>query len=221
MPDDVVVTDDAATIAAQAAVDTETARLAAEQAAATPTAPVTPAAPVVPDTYTYTLPDGVTADAAIVERTTAIARELGLGNDAAQKLLDKGVASEKEATEQRTAIIDSWKPGGTEFVKRDETWKAQALADKELGAGDPAKFAVHVEKAQQALAKYGPELKAYLNETGLGSHPAAIKFLSRIGAAMSEGAPVVGTIGGTPKAKSLAAELYPQHYDENGVPKSA
>lgn len=216
MPDDVVVPpDDAATLAAQALVDAETARLAAEQAAATPIPVV--AAPVVPDKYEYTLPEGLTADAAIVERTTAIARELGLGNDAAQKLLEQGVASEKEATAAREAIIESWKPGGAEYVKRDETWKAQALADKDLGAGDPAKFAVHVEKAQQALAKYGPELKAYLNDTGLGSHPAAIKFLSRIGAAMSEGGMIVGSIGGSPKAKSDAETLYPQHYDNKSA----
>ncbi|MDB4893140.1 MAG: hypothetical protein JWL61_4995 [Gemmatimonadetes bacterium] len=205
MPDDIVVPPegqpDAATLAAQAAVDAETARLAAEQ--------------VVPEQYEYTLPEGLAADAAIVERTSAIARDLGLGNDAAQKLLEKGVASEKEATEQREAIIASWQKGGSEYVKRDETWKAQALADKDLGAGDAAKFAVHVEKAQQALAKYGPELKSYLDETGLGSHPAAIKFLSRVGAAMSEGAAVIGSIGSTPKPKSDAETLYPAHYDTN------
>lgn len=216
--DAVVVADDKAVVDAQAQVDAaETARLAAEQAAADAAKPAVPAAPVVPEKYEYTLPDGLAADAAIVERTSAIARDLGLGNDAAQKLLEKGLASEKEATAQRDAIIASWQKGGAEYVKRDETWKAQALADKDLGGGDSAKFAVHIEKAQQALAKYGPELKSYLDETGLGSHPAAIKFLSRVGAAMSEGAMVVGSIGKGSTPKSDAETLYPAHYENKSA----
>lgn len=203
---DAALQDDAATIAAQAAVDALAAAEPKEPVA--DPAPVVPAAPVVPDKYDIKLPDGVT-DAAIVERTAAIARELGLGNEAAQKLLDREVATLTEQQTAQTALVEAWKPGGAEFVKRDAQWTADAKADKEIGGEN---FPAALEKAQLALTKYGPELKTYLDQTGLGSHPAAIKFLANVGKAMSEGGLVLGKIGGAPKAKSDAETLYPQHY---------
>lgn len=200
---DPIITDDAATIAAQAAVDALAAETPKEEAVAPPVVPV------VPETYDLKLPDG--ADAAIIERTTAIARELGLGNEAAQKLVDRDVALVAEQATAQAALIEAWKPGGVEYVKRDAAWVAEAKADKDIGG---EKFPIALEKAQQALAKFGPELKTYLDQTGLGSHPAAIKFLAKVGAAMGEAAPVVGSIGGTPKAKSDAETMYPNHYQQ-------
>lgn len=205
-----VIAPDAALVEAQAAVDAaEAERIAAEAAAAAPVAPVVPA---VPDKYEYKLPDGLTADAAIVERTTAIARELGLQNDAAQKLLDREVATLAEQETARAAAIEGWKPGGAEFVKRDEGWRTQAQADPELGK-TPAEFATSMEKAQQGLAAIDPkgELKALLESSGFGSHPAALKALARIGRMAGEPGLVVGAIGGAPKPKRDADVLYPNH----------
>lgn len=57
-------------------------------------------------------------------------------------------------------------------------------ADKEIG-GD--KLTASLSKAQQALETFGtPELKEYLNETGLGNHPELVKAFVKIGKAMSE-----------------------------------
>lgn len=189
---------------------------------------------VVPEKYDLKLPEGSTLPATIVERTAAIARTLGLSNEAGQTLLEQAVQDETTrleafATEKATAItdavtaattamLDSWKPGGEAWKARIAEWETAAKADPTLGK-TPEEFATTVEKGQQALAKYGPELKDYLTETGLGSNPLVIKFLGTIGRAMSESSFVPGSTGTTGKPKSDAQILYPNEYNEDGTPK--
>jgi len=215
-----------AVIEAPAGTEAEAAALAAAASSAAEPKVETPVVPVVPEKYDLKLPEGSTLDPAIVQRTEAIARDLGLSNEAGQKLLEQRVkeisdletSAKKAAEDSQKALIDAWKPGGTEWVKRETQWATQAKADPELGA-TPEAFAVSVEKAQQALAKYGPELKPLLDETGFGSHPAVIKMLARIGKASSEGSLVLGTGGQIKRAASDAQVLYPSNYDEQGNPK--
>lgn len=181
---------------------------------------------VVPEKYDLKLPEGSTVDPAIVEKTAARARALGLSNEAGQQLLDQTVQDLADAEQAHKAgydaLVEAWKPGGTEYAKRDAQWRDEALKDAEIG-GSPEKLASSIEFAQQALNKYGSDLKTYLDETGLGSHPAAIKFLANIGRAMSEGANggglVLGNGGPMAKPKSDAQLLYPNLYDESGRPK--
>lgn len=203
---------------AQAAVDAaEAARVAAEAtpvdppaadpAAVDPTAaPVAdsavaePAKPVVPDTYDLKLPADSTLDAAIVDRTAAIARELGLTNDAAQKLLEATVAEigttvssqvAKGVESAVTARLDALKPGGAEWVKTNDAHKAQALT--ELAGGDAAKLETIRTKAQQALTKFFPDVtQEQLEASLLASNPVFLKGLAAIGDAMSEGTIVHG-----------------------------
>ena len=194
----------AASVPATPAADSsavQAAALAAEKPDAT--------ASVVPEQYDLKLPKDAKADAAFVERTAAKARVLGLGNDAAQKLLESDLADHTGRLAERDALVESWKPGGAEFEKRNADWVKQAKADPELGV-TPEAFASTIEKAQQALAKYGPELKDVLEVSGFGSHPAAIKFFARVGAAMSEGGLVLGVSGKSPAPKSTADLLYGQ-----------
>jgi hypothetical protein len=174
------------------------------------TPPVEPPAPVaqadgVPDTYDLKLPEGSTVDAAIVERTAAKARALGLSNDAGQKLLDTEVADavtrEKTLTakiaSERTAastkaiedLQTAWAPGGAERTKRDAEWKAQAQKDPDVVGSTvtPEAFQQAVEKGQQALKKYGsPELEGLLVDSGFAFHPKVMGFLAKIGKAMAE-----------------------------------
>jgi hypothetical protein len=176
------------------------------------------AAPVAgaPESYDLKVPETAKGiDAAIVERTAAIARAQGLGNEAAQKLLEGVVA---EVTAQQTAQVEAWKPGGSEWTKRDAEWRAAALADAAIG-GSPEKLAKSVELAQKVMAKFGgDDVVAFLKETGLGSHPAALKLLSKIGAAMSESSLVVGAPAAVAGSLSAAEKMYGP--DGTGKPKS-
>lgn len=208
-----VIDTDPALVEAQAAVDAaEAARVAAEKPAEPVVAPVAPvvAEPVketvltAPEKYDLKLHADSTVDASITERTAAIARELGLSNDKAQTLLDETV---KDLTARELASAESMKPGGTRWLEINETYKAAALADKDLGNGDPATFAAVTEKAQLALNRFFPHVTtAQLEESLLASNPAFLKGLAAIGKAMGEPTTVFGV---TPSVSpKLAGGLY-------------
>lgn len=201
----------AAPSSAATLVDTS---VAASSAAVTPSSAASAAG--APEQYDIKVPATAKGiDAAIVERTAAIARAQGLGNDAAQKLLDGVVA---EVAAQNAAQVEAWKPGGSQWAARDTEWRTAALADAEIG-GSAEKLAKSVELAQKVMAKFGGEdVVAFLKETGLGSHPAALKLLAKIGAAMSESSLVVGAPAGSSGAKTTAEKLYGP--DGTGKPKS-
>lgn len=84
-----------------------------------------------------------------------------------------------------------------------EEWAATVKADKEIG-GD--KLTANLGVAQRALDTFGtPELKEYLNGTGLGNHPELVKAFIKVGKAMSEDGMVTGKEGGQ---RSAAEVLY-------------
>ena len=90
------------------------------------------------------------------------------------------------------------------FTKQIETWEGEARADQDIG-GDA--FDANLATAKTAIDAFGDNaLKSVLNESGLGSHPAVIKFAVNAGKALSD-APVLKTSGGDAK-KSLADSLY-------------
>ena len=82
-----------------------------------------------------------------------------------------------------------------------EQWAADVKADKEIG-GD--KLTANLSSAQRALDQFGtPELKEYLNTTGLGNHPDLVKTFVKIGKAMSED----GMVDGSNQGQRSAAEV--------------
>ena len=173
------------------------------------------------------LPDGVKGliDPDILTRTVAIARERGLTNEAGQSLLDftiaeakavaekantaAATAAEKAAQDAVKAADEAWdianapphdgKPGGAEWVKRNEAWWAESLADPALGGGKKEQLSQAVEKANQAVARFEPALKPLLDQSGLGSHPVVLRFLASVGKAMGEPGLVLGGANVTPK----------------------
>ena len=111
----------------------------------------------------------------------------------------------KWAAEQQAAKVGKQTQDMSEaFTKQIETWENEAKADKDIG-GDA--FGANLATAKKAIDAFGDDaLKSVLNESGLGSHPAVIKFAVNAGKALSD-APVLKTNGGDAK-KSLADSLY-------------
>jgi hypothetical protein len=181
--------------------------------AATPDAPATPdtpavVAPVVPETYDLKLPADSTLDPAIVERTAAIARELGLSNEAGQKALDFAAAERSAAVQEYEAARQ---PGGPAWKENVTRLEAEALADPEIG-GSPEKLAASAELGKQALTKFfPPEIKAFLDETGLGSDPRVLRGLVKIAKGMGEGKLVLGgtSDGDSNSEEAKLARMYP------------
>ncbi len=161
--------------------------------------PVAPPAPVVPESYDLKVPDGSTVDPVLVDRTAAKARELGLTNEAAQKLFDSEVkdATDRETAasaalvkaqeESRKALLDAWAPNGAEWKKQQDEWTKLSKADPTIGG---EKFNQSVESAGMLVAKFeqqrGPALREFLDNTGFGRHPTVLSFLEWAGSQMRE-----------------------------------
>ncbi len=193
--------------------DAETAVSSADQepsvaivAPETPEPAVEPAKPVVPEKYELQLPKDSHLPVAAIEKTAAIARVLGLSNEAAQQVIDSFHATLSESVE---AERKAWEPGkGSEWKRQQAEWTDAALKDAEIG-GTPDKLKVSAEKANQVLRKFGSQgVTDYLNATGIGSHPEFLKMLAKIGRAMSESTLVIGSNSSPPVQKTHAERLY-------------
>ena len=157
---------------------------AAETSAAATTTTETPATPVVPEAYSFKAPEGTEYDPEILESFSGAAKEAGLTQDAAQKLIEKmAPALAARQVDQVQAIHKEWLDTST--------------ADKEFGG---EKLAQNLGVARKALENFGtPELRSLLDETGLGNHPEVIRFMFRAGKAISEDKFVGGSPSGSGK----------------------
>jgi hypothetical protein len=134
-----------------------------------------------PEKYVFTAPEGTEYDPEILESFTGAAREAGLTQEAAQKLIEKmAPAITARQADQVQAIHKEWLEAST--------------ADKEFGG---EKLAENLGVARKALENFGsPDLRKLLDETGLGNHPEVIRFMYRAGKAISEDKFVGGSAAG-------------------------
>jgi hypothetical protein len=114
------------------------------------------AKPVVPETYEFKMPDGTALDASAVEIVSPVLKKLGVSQEGAQELADAYMGIQAKQVAQQS-----------------ERWLAESRADKEIGG---AKWDETTRLAQKAFAEFAtPELKALVESTGLGNHPALLK----------------------------------------------
>ena len=143
--------------------------------------------PAAPEKYEFTPPEGQELDANALSVFEPIAKELGLTQEQAQKLVDIYPQIQQQQAE-------AWS-------KQVAEWGEQVKADKEIG-GD--KFNASVGLAQRALDQFGnPELREYLNASGLGNHPALVRFCAKVGKSMAEDSFVVPNQGGQRSAADI------------------
>lgn len=152
--------------------------------------------------YDLTMPEGFAVDTEMLDALGSEFKELGLTNGQAQKLSDKyaDIISKRAAAQQ-----EGW--GQT-----IEKWVGDAKADKEIGGG---KWDSTVSASRRAVETLGtPALKEYLNASGGGNHPELIRFMSKVGAMISEDDPASGAAAGSGKPVDVAHSLFP-----NDAPK--
>lgn len=150
--------------------------------------------PVVPEKYEFTAPEGGELNPEVMTKFEGVAKELGLSQEAAQKVVDAmgpQIASAQKA----------------QFEAIKTQWTDSARTDKEFG-GD--KLDENLAVAKKALDAFGtPELRTLLNESGLGNHPEIIRAFYRAGQKIS--APNFVAASASPgAASSAAATLYPK-----------
>lgn len=144
-----------------------------------------------PEKYEFTAGKDQELDKEAVAAFEPIARELGLSNEQAQKIVD--VYGSKIMPQIMKQQNEAWQQQTVE-------WAETIKADKELGSVES------IGNAQKAMDQFGtPELKQYLNDSGLGNHPELFRIFSKIGKAMSEDGFVSGS---SENARSAADVLF-------------
>ena len=133
-----------------------------------------------PEKYELQVPENVKFEGEEREQFESFAKDLGLSQEQAQKLFERDLAVRKSIEERVNAEADAAIKG----------WLEAARADKEYGG---ERFDANIAVARKALEAFGtPELKAMLDSSGLGNHPEAIRFMYRVGKAISEDKLVLG-----------------------------
>ena len=129
----------------------------------TPTEPTTPT--TTPVTLAdFTIPEGITADTALVGEFKNVAQELGLSQEHAQKIVDK-----------LATFMNSH--GQAQFAALKEQFLTEAKADGVIGG---AKFDAAIQDAQRFINTYphAATLREFLETTGAGNHKEIIKLVS-------------------------------------------
>lgn len=136
--------------------------------------------PSAPEKYEFSAPEGQELDDNALSVFEPIAKELGLSQEQAQKLVDIYPQLQQQQA-------DAWS-------KQVADWGEQVKADKEIGGDN---FNASVGAAQRALDQFGnPELREYLEASGLGNHPALVRFCAKVGKSMAEDSIVMPNNGG-------------------------
>jgi len=135
-----------------------------------------------------------------MQRVREHAAALGLSADQAQAMADRHAASVAQ------------------HMQTLGRWDAEFAADAEFGGSDEQR-ATTGQWIDASIQRFDPtgEVKALLDETGYGRHPAVRRLLARIGQAMQPGQVAAGGLTAQP-SKTRSQQLYPQHYD-GGKPK--
>ena len=124
----------------------------------------------VPEAYEkFSLPEGFEYDEGKAKEFGALARELGLPQDKAQRLVDMYVGNLQQGLSAQIEAV----------AARNKGWQEAARNDKEFGGAD---FERNLAVANEGLRRLGtPELISYLEESGLGNHPEVIRLCWRAG----------------------------------------
>ncbi len=147
-----------------------------------------------PEAYEFKAPEGSELDKAAVEQFEPIARELNLSQEQAQKLVD--LYGTKVMPQLMKQQADTWQ-------KQVADWGTATKEDKEIGG---EKFEGNLTRAKQAMDKFAtPELREFLETSGMGNHPELIRVFVKVGAAMSEDSLVTSNEKGQ---RSAADVLY-------------
>ena len=146
-------------------------------------------------TYEFKLPEGMQMDQARHDEFVAVAKELKLPPDQAQKLVDLAAKAEVARAEQHQALVDDW--------------ARQSKEHKALGGDKLPESLATAKKVYDLLpAARAEELRGLLNATGLEAHPVMFELFHAVGSKLSEAAFVRGAAGAGP-GESLADRMYP------------
>jgi hypothetical protein len=157
----------------------------------------------------FKLPAGFAADPELMKAFNPLAKEFGLNQEQAQKLIDLQVKSVQKALSPENIADQVMSAMDSIVAQQKSVWSKELKSDKDIGG---AKLDGNIKLANQALSKFGsPEFKAALKESGWSSNPHLVKMLVEVGKVISE-----DSFGdrldnsGESVQKSPQAKLYPK-----------
>jgi len=129
------------------------------------------------------LPDDMEIDKAALDAVTPVAKELGLSNEGFSKLAN--VYATQVLPQVTETVVDNLQK---DIAAQHATWASEAI---ELVKTDPIFEGKPLTEVQQFAAKSidrfgGEDFRKFLNDTGLGNHPAMMKFAYATGMAIAE-----------------------------------
>ena len=144
----------------------------------------------------FTLPQGITIDAASMTEAKQLFAADGLSQERAQSYVDLYAGKLKEATEEPYRL----------WAETQRDWQTAVKTDREIGG---ARLAANLATASKAIDRFGGDaLRQALNVSGAGNHPDVIRAFIRIGKAISEDSLVLGR-GVVHDTRNRAERLYP------------
>lgn len=162
-----------------------------------------------PESYAdFTAPEGTTLNADAIKSASSLFKELGLNQAQAQKLVDFA------AKQGRSDVAQLAKA----YTDMRQDWRTQLKADPEIGSKLP-EVQETVGRVLDGLGdpKLATEVRAALDLTGAGDHPAIVKAFYKLAQKVVEPKHVNGAgpspegqrAPGTNDRPSLAQAMYP------------
>lgn len=145
--------------------------------------------------YEFAFGEGVEVDQEMITELTEIAKGAKIPPEAAQKIAELGV---KQAARFAEALE-------SQISETHKAWREQAEKSPDIG-GDKLEGAL--ASAKRALDQFGSDdLRAFLNESGLGNHPEVIRTFARVGEMLADDKLVTGREAAAQKPAGLASIL--------------
>lgn len=167
-----------------------------------------------PEAYDLTAPEGLTLDAETLAEADPVFRELGLTNDAANKLIP--VAAKFAERVQAQTAAAAQEALTAEVTAQRKAWAQEAQADPEIGGANWDATLDMSAKALDALGyPKGSPFRKFLTASGLGNHPEMIRAMRKVGELVSEDGDFVRSDAGAPVKKSREEVLYPNDVRRN------
>ena len=168
--------------------------------------------------FALDVPEGYTMDESATKEFSDFAKELGVDQDKAQKMLNRHVESLNEALGRSEKTLK----------ETHDSWAAESRNDKEFGGTVLAENIVNARRVMNSFSNPAKdsdgkpilyeegamkgqqmtEIEVLLGQTGMGNHPEMIRIFHRIGKSMSEDTFVKGDMKPMEKKKSHADIMY-------------
>lgn len=154
--------------------------------------------PVIPDAYSFDTPDGGQIDDALITAVSPVMKEIGITQEQAGKLF--------------SAYSEAISQGSEDTINQAQVGWEQSLKDDPDFGGD--NFEANAGQVAQFIQATVPddqkeELVGALRDTGMGSHPALVKYIHSLSKMFPTGED--SPTGGNPingSSKTTAQRMY-------------